>query len=353
MRSGAFFFFLFLAPLSAAAESFCLQTFNVYGPAYASGTTGRLTRLAADLAQEKCEIVQLQELWKESQYEILDRALAPAGWESRRADALPEARRTIIGLGTFARYPIAAARRELFKVNNGDGLFDRVRGLSGVQKGFTVITVDQSGAALTLVNAHTHPTDVPTRLAQMIQLAASLYADPALAEQPLLFTADLNATPASLEYAVLRDILLLRDGYAEAHGGYGKECTYCADNPYSWSRENRVIDFTLFRDGPAYALRANASAINLTGYGRPLSDHYGVRTDLAGEARADGPLAPESERAQARRAAALATAEKVIQILRKSGDQRMNEARAWAEGFAGRLRAGNLLPAEARVFLTP
>jgi endonuclease/exonuclease/phosphatase family metal-dependent hydrolase len=353
MRSGAFFFFLLtLIPYSAlAGGSLCLQTFNVYGPAYASGTVSRLGRTGEALAQEGCDFVQLQELWKETQFRILSKKLP--GRDARWADHLRQDR-ALTGLGTFVNGRITAARSEIFRANNGDGILDRVRGLSGVQKGFTVIGAEAgAGFSVYLVNAHTHPTDEPTRIAQMLQLTASLYEEASLAEKPLLFTADLNATPGGLEYAMLRDLLLFRDGYAEAHGAYGTECTYCADNPYSWSSQDRVIDFTLYRPAPRASLHPSRSVINLTGEGRPLSDHYGVRTDFSWEEREDQPLSPADSLVSARRTAALVTLSQAITKLTNARDPKLLEAKEWAEGFAGRLRSGKLTPSEARVFLTP
>jgi len=229
-----------------------------------------------------------------------------------------------------------------------------VRGLSGVQKGFTVISAEGPNApALFLVNAHTHPTDEPTRIAQMLQLVATLYSHPTYGERPVLFTADLNATPKGPEYAILRDLLLFRDAYAEAHGGYGKECTYCANNPYSWSREDRVIDYTLYRPGPKQSLRAASSKINLTGEGQPYSDHFGVRTELAWEERTDEPLALDSLAFETRRQAALNTLAELRGKLAGETNPAIVEAARWAADFSDRLANGRLTTPEAKVFLTP
>ncbi|RYZ99299.1 MAG: hypothetical protein EOP11_19645, partial [Proteobacteria bacterium] len=339
MRSRALFLFLLLTPLRAfAAEgAFCLQTFNVYGPAYASDTKWRIGQAAKAIARDGCEIVQLQELWQKNQFAILENKLSPSGWAGLWADPL-RGDQALIGLGTFVKGSISQARSALYRANNGDGLLDRVRGLSGVQKGYTLIEASAAGSpAFLLINTHTHPTHEPTRLVQLLQLTEAIYEDPAAGETPLLFTADINATPKSLEYAILRDLLLLRDGYAEANGGYGEECTYCAKNRYSWSREDRVIDFTLHRSGPRAKLHARNSGINLRGQGNPLSDHFGVRTEIEWEDRADEGLDASDDILTSRKRAAEDTLEAVLRALDGNPDSRLADGRAWARGFLLRL----------------
>ena len=321
MTPRAFVFFLTLFfPLAAfsAEGRFCLQTFNVYGPAYASQTTWRLEQLGRELQEEPCDAIQFQELWKESQFGLLQGALTPARMAGLWADHI-RGDRALVGLGSFFAGSILKARSDLYRANNGANPLDWARGLTGVQKGFTILEAKlDDEPALLFVNTHTHPTDAPTRFAQLGQLVHALYTDPRAAEMPVLFTADLNATPGSLELEILENLLLFRDAYREVNGAYGPECTYCANNRYSWSNIDRVIDFTLFRSAPGVALSPTASVINLQGKNGPLSDHYGVRSELAWAERTPVLWEEEDGRVVARRIKALATLAKVRKGLESS-----------------------------------
>jgi endonuclease/exonuclease/phosphatase family metal-dependent hydrolase len=279
-----FLFALFSTQARAADGEFCVQTFNVYATAYASGVQERLSKLADTLTNQPCDIIQFQEFWREADFHRFSTEFARAQMNLVFADSLRRDQ-AMVGLTSAFHGKTGRMFSEIYRINNEDGFLDWFRNLSGVQKGITEIETQlDKGPNVLFLNTHTHPTSEPIRVAQMIQLADTvLIRSPNAASLPLIFNGDINATPDSLEMAVLQKVLLLRDAYKETHGGkYGAECTYCESNPLSWGGGNRVIDFTLFRSSATTTFRAVKSEINLRGSETaPLSDHYGVRSQLA------------------------------------------------------------------------
>ncbi len=71
---GFFLLSFFVASLPSWADPLCVQTFNAYGPAYAKDVaprTERLVNLIRDEGQPACDLIQLQEVWTNSQLGIL------------------------------------------------------------------------------------------------------------------------------------------------------------------------------------------------------------------------------------------------------------------------------------------
>lgn len=355
MNHRAFFFVLFsLFPLSGFADSgtFCVQSFNVYGPAYASSVEYRLSLLGEEILRDPCPVTQFQEFWRDSHYQDFTEQLAPAHFSMVRPDALRKDK-AMTGLASAFAGAVLSSDSQVFVVNNEDGFLDWIRDLSGVQKGFSYVKARATGAPeANYVNLHTHPSNEAIRLAQITQLLGFLLSAPAVGDAPLLLTGDLNATPDSAELALLRDVLLLRDSYREVHGDYGDACTYCHENPLSWSFEDRVIDFVLVRNAPGLALTARRSEINLRGMPyQPLSDHYGLRSTFEWQEREARRLPPTDVIVQARIAKAIAALQKAQAGLKG------NTAFVAAANYLRSLEqifAGGTLPAELEsIFLTP
>lgn len=296
IRSGLFFA-LFFSTLPSFAASFCVQTFNAYTPAYASGIWDRLDRTGDALLSEPCDALQFQELWKASHFEAIKTKLSPARYAMVQADSLRRDK-AIIGLASGFKGSIAQSFSEIFRVNNEGGFLDWIRDLNGVQKGFTVLEtkLDAAESSILFVNLHTHPSEEIIRAAQLMQMVDYLYYRRTnSASLPMVLTGDLNATPDSLEVRMLRTLLRLRDSFLEANSSYEKICTYCGSNPLSWSSEDRVIDFIFVRSSAKQSLQVKSSLVNLQGeQNAPLSDHFGVRSYLDMQAR-ESSLLPEND----------------------------------------------------------
>ena len=357
MQFRALFLFLLSVPSIAQAQSgqFCLQTFNVYATAYASGVSQRLSNLATALTREPCGAIQFQEFWRESDYRAFLTEFGRSQMQLVRADEIRRDSK-IIGLSSAFRGEVKKSYSEIFTINNEDGMLDWFRNLTGVQKGITAIEAKiENGPQALFLNTHTHPTSEAIRTAQMLQLVdfALLRAEKA-AELPLLMTGDLNAVPGSMEMALLQNVLLLKDAYLENHGSYGKVCTYCANNPLSWLSEDRVFDFVLYRSAPGLELKPASTEINLRGSAEsPLSDHFGVRSILGFTERAPTLLAADSGVVRARVTLAIQTLERARALLVLAHDSVFDPALDDVDHLIKTLKRASLPPAVDLIYRTP
>ena len=315
------FFFALLASLSPLAQAdsgnFCAQTFNVYATAYASGVSDRLERLASELTRTPCDAIQFQEFWRLNDYTDFRNNLRSARMETVQADTLRNDGKKI-GLASAFSGRITKAVSRRFMVNNEGGLLDGARSVLGVEKGYSMIEARLNNSIPVLfLNLHTHPTEEINRVAQVSQLALAYLRDYGNSQLPVILTGDLNSTPADLEVKIFQDLLLFRDSYLEANGSYGKKCTYCADNPLSWKSDDSVIDFVLLKNSPSVKLSALSSQINLQGEeGDPLSDHYGVRSQVQWTQTNASLLDAKDPLVQARVKRAITTLKKAYEAIR-------------------------------------
>lgn len=343
MRHLGFFFCLCFSLTAFATDnaSLCVQTFNTYGPAYARHKKERTEALAASLHADNppCDILQFQELWRESYFDRLKSSLDSLRYlalfnDSYRNDGYST------GLASFFQGSVAKIKSLRYEVNNESGLLDLFRGLLKVAKGFTLIEakIDSAPETILLINTHTHPTETSIRLAQMLQLVKATITE-APAGEPIIFTADLNSTPDSPEMALLKNLLLLQDSYLELHGTYAGICTYCEKNPLSWSSEDRVIDYVLYRNRGVMKLLPISSEVNLQNYqGLILSDHYGVRTHFRSEIQ---PSSIASTISAEQIKVAQKTLLQVKSILQKAGDEYLTESLKTIDGFLADLNSRN------------
>lgn len=274
MILGLFLFF----PSLLFANTFCVQTFNVYGPAYASSVEYRLELLAEEIKKEPCDSYQFQELWKLNQFQLLQNHMEKNRFAMLWADTIRNDQK-MIGLGSAFQGSILKAESGLFQVNNEDGVADWFRGAWGVEKGYSILQVQlDNSPKLQFVNTHTHPTNTSIRIAQIVQLLQTIGQQQE--DLPIILTGDLNATPESLEYQLLTVVGGLQDSYFLKNRSYKDVCTYCGSNPLSWSSDDRVIDYVFYQDSSSLALEVEKSKINLQGRDEysPLSDHFGIQT---------------------------------------------------------------------------
>lgn len=279
-----------LMPSTAFAAStkhqrFCLQTFNAYGPAYASNLEQRTTALARELELSPCEIVQLQEVWNESHHERLLSALTTSlpFLSAVRFDHFQNPVAGNSGLSVFTSEILTDQKFEAFSVNT-DGLMDNIRSLFGVIKGIgsSWITLrSDEQFRIHMINVHLHPSSQAVRITQIAQLIEHLE-NPTLTGQPVIVSGDFNFKPNSLEYRLMRGLPSMRDSFREVHGPYhAGECTYCENNPHHWAGVSGVIDYIWLKNGTTIQLNPLTSQINLRGInGVVPSDHYGLRVQI-------------------------------------------------------------------------
>lgn len=269
----------FLIFYSLNLWGFCLQSFNGYGPAYATNTYNRTVAFTKEIAQEpRCSLVNLQEVWNKSQIDLVDRQLQ-AFYE-----VLAPNREQRIGLMTMISGQVLEQKLYLFKLNNEDGLLDSFRELFGVRKAFHVSLLRISGEAETLylVNTHLHPSSQPVRLAQIMDIFEWRLQHP---DNKVILSGDFNSEVSSLERVFMMYLLGAHDAMAEVLGQYPKDfCTYCDTNPRSWLSGKHVFDYVFYSNISLTSsdLVAVDGQINLMGNKEDVySDHYGLRVEFA------------------------------------------------------------------------
>lgn len=273
---------------------FCVQNFNAYGPAYASGVRERTERFTGFLTtMPKCDVVQFQEAWNSSQIDIIESNL------SHQYVISSPNRDSRIGLMSLIMGDILGRQTVNFQVNNDGGFLDNIRDSFEVKKAFHVM---QARPALIeenfyFLNTHLHPTSVAVRLTQILELLQWRLANQ---QHKLIFTGDINADIGTLERHFLMRLLGLHDAMEEYLGGSYPPgyCTYCAGNPLGWMTEDHTFDYVFFSNVSVKqsTLQASFGEVNMRGTPRkPWSDHFGVRVKFAVHDTAFLPLRSEQE----------------------------------------------------------
>lgn len=263
---------------SAPPAGFCIQNFNMYGPAYANNVPGRTERIAGELrTRTACDVVHLQEVWNASHIEQVADLL-----QTEYKISAPN-RDTRIGLMSLFQHDMKNAETYFYKVNFAGGLLEEIRHLFSVKKAFHVVLADPRflGEDIYFVNTHLHPTSQALRLAQIFDILEWRLRH---ADRKMVLTGDFNSDPDSLEHALVTTLLLTEDAYQSANSGYPPgTCTYCSENPRSWLPSDHVFDYVYFSNvgATSSSLVARDATINLRGSSRDtLSDHYGLRINF-------------------------------------------------------------------------
>ena len=265
--------------------SVCVQTFNAYGPAYSNDLANRTTILGKEFQASPCEIIQMQEVWTDSHFNMVVGAVENSlPWISAiRFDNIENPYEGKSGLSIFTSDSLSNEYFEKFKVNQ-DGILDEVRGVLGVIKGIAAADVtlrNDASKSLHMMNLHTHPTSTAVRIAQVVQLLKRFESLLPLTA-PVVITGDFNFKPDSVEYNLMRDVGSFTDSFATNHSGYRQDdCTYCADNPHHWGGGSRVIDYIWLRSSSTTHISPRDTIVNLRGIEDTVpSDHFGLRTQV-------------------------------------------------------------------------
>lgn len=261
---------------------FCLQTFNAYGPIYASGVEERTEKIASFLQWlPQCDVVHLQEVWNESQIDQFEKYL------SRQYNISAPNRRTKNGIMSFVMGDIKSRETVDFRVNTEGGILDRVRVAFNVKKAYHVVRANFFGIAedFYFMNTHLHPSSEAVRLTQILDL---LHWRMRHQDAKLLLSGDFNANIQSLERKFMMLVLGVRDSMEELYGGSYPlgYCTYCTGNPLGWMLSSQTFDYIFFSNVGASptCLKAASGQVNMRGTSRkPWSDHFGVRVEFSVE----------------------------------------------------------------------
>lgn len=269
---------LFFSYLSSAL---CIQNFNAYGPVYAPDIEGRSARLLTSLKQDRCDVIQLQEVWDTNHAYFFINGL---NGEYQITSPNLENR---IGVMSFFKGTILSTQTIKYGTNSDGGFLDGVRGLLGVEKAFHVsqVNMNELGENVFFINTHLHPSSSAVRVAQILDLYRWRVKNQNL---KLILSGDFNAGIPSFERKLLMLLLGAHDTMEETFSRYSPSpnyCTYCGNNPLGWlSGENHVFDYIFVSNISQFpsSLVATSGQVNLKGdsINGPLSDHYGIRVDI-------------------------------------------------------------------------
>lgn len=279
----------FLFPTLGAAEQFwvadpspprfCMQNFNAYGPIYAKDIIDRTSRMNSELqAMPKCDVVHLQEVWNDPQIRQVEEELR------RQYSFSSPNKETRIGLMSLTKGDIVGTETHHFKINSDGGVFDTARSLADVRKAFHIMRNQFFGIDedILFLNMHLHPSSQAVRLTQIMDILKWRLTNQ---DAKWIMTGDLNANPDSLEHRFVKYILGMRDSLEEELRGYPRGvCTYCARNPRGWMLSDQVFDYIFYSNvsDSKTQFKILNSFVNMRGTPlRPLSDHFGVRTNFS------------------------------------------------------------------------
>ena len=165
-----------------------------------------------------------------------------------------------------------------FTANYDGDILDDIRQLAKTKKAFNV--VDGALANTYSVNTHLHPTSDRVRILQMVDLLNWRVSH---SEQAMVLSGDFNMDPNSFEHSFVMKILNLDDSMLKVNGHYPSDfCSYCASNPLGWLSDDHTFDYVFFSHLGAGQIGwvPQKIQIAMTGNGKPLSDHFGLRVDF-------------------------------------------------------------------------
>ncbi|XP_055682928.1 putative neutral sphingomyelinase [Lutzomyia longipalpis] len=257
-------------------------TINIWGiPFVSKDREVRVQRIAAELSTGKYDVVSLQEVWSEADYQYI---------KSQTELVLPYSHyfySGVVGSGlcVLSAYPITAAFFHAWSVN---GYVHRIQhGDWFGGKGVGLCRIAIQGHTINFYTAHLHAeynrqSDeyMAHRVIQAFDTAQFIQQTRSDSVVQIL-AGDLNTEPGDLAYRVLLSTSQLRDAYQKGapHG-----TNECPRNPYTSLESHQTIpdgkriDYILYRVGDGSRL-ANASYTILTPEDC-LSDHEAVHAKL-------------------------------------------------------------------------
>ncbi len=286
---------LVLTPLSTVhAASLKVLTYNLWGaPFSAKKVRRRFPKVAAKLETLDADIVSLEEVFdgcfipnelkiilRGSQFPYYARGAGPHGFP-KCVDS---------GVLVLSKFPIVESAELKYKACAGADCFAK-KGVLYVR--ITVPSVGDVDVYATHDNANDRNSKV--RVSQMRQVVDFVDLHSGDGARPVVFMGDLNATSDSPEIEMLHNKLGLRDThdeYVASHtvtqlerDGFTIDPTRNRNVSQKPGELRERIDYIFIRDAHSSSVPSMVSSMNMVfqepGYrGRPLSDHFGVRSQI-------------------------------------------------------------------------
>ena len=251
-----------------------IATLNTWGIPYVKDRPQRMNALAAELATGQYDIIGLQEIWDEKDFDTLRQSAESNGlcythhFKSGYVGS---------GLGVFSRYPIIELDFHRFRLTGTAETFYHGDYMAG--KGIGLARIKTPDGILDFYITHLiaqyHPDafdEYPAhRAAQMFEATRFINTRP---DNPAILVGDFNVRPDQLGYRLITTLSGMQDAYGALHpdaAGY----THSNENVYVHEPQSQRIDYIMHRNGItpqsiqlAFEAIPNASI--------PYSDHYGL-----------------------------------------------------------------------------
>lgn len=268
-------------------------TLNCWGMKFISKhRRERIEAIGKYLARGDHDIVLLQEVWVDSDYETIRQAVETT---------LPSAHYFLNGIGgsgtcIFSRTFIQDATFHEFALNgypqklwHGDWF---------VGKGLGVCQIDFKGFNIHIYTSHYHAeydagNDIYLghRVIHALESASWIKLTSSAADLTI-YAGDFNTEPTSVAYKLLRHTTPLEDCWAEAHGGpeSGGQTSETPTNTFTTASalktcpQGKRIDFVMYRTGPKTLAKTKKCELPLPqvvpNHGFSFSDHEGLSATL-------------------------------------------------------------------------
>jgi endonuclease/exonuclease/phosphatase family metal-dependent hydrolase len=261
-------------------------TLNCWGfPIISADRVARIQAIAQALVSMKADLVALQEIGVQEDREQLLSIVSSMGLVHShyfKSGFLGS------GLLILSRFPIVQTNFWPFSLNGRPQ--DLIRPDFYAEKGLAFARLESPDGNLDFYTTHF--------IAPYLEIGEDFYAHHRIAQaietsriindnskvDPAILAGDLNATPLSMSYLLLKQFAKLRDSYSEANPGDSGN-TVTEEIPYVPIHVPERIDYILLRDGKSLRWEIASSKVvfnnvlpDFEGKILAYSDHYGVLT---------------------------------------------------------------------------
>ncbi len=288
MKKILFFIFVFFISYAKSGmddipstQQLCVQTFNTYGMFYSGNLEERHTHLLKFLRQYNCDIILLQEVWKDDHYQNLIQLSRHIGMQSVYFKKPYDNKKS--GLAGLFKGRVQNSDIVYFPSVVESGLDFLYEFFKFIDKGFGVVQVSVPQLyrnSFLVFNFHLNHISQANRISQLLLYLKWMLENP-YQDQAVIAGGDFNFEPTSLEFLVVKKLLRFKDPYEQIRKKF--ECTHlCEDSGYDWLHlffGESIKDYIFFRSSSKISFEPVDISIFPKHYNDvTLSDHFGLRS---------------------------------------------------------------------------
>ncbi len=262
-------------------QNVCVQTLNTYGVFYADNLTERHKQTLNFLRNDACDINLLQEVVDQEHYNNLSGLSSELNMTSAYFGTSDDDKTS--GLVGVFRGNIVDVEMQYFPDVQNTVVNFVYQSFQSVKKGFGVAQLHHPNLhhnTLLILNLHLDHMAQQTRVRQILFILKRILHQPDWWDTLLIVGGDLNFSPESLEFNMMKHLLRLKDPYEEINKK--RFCTHwCEDSSYDILNTlfgGQVRDYILFKPSSRMSIHPVDIDVFPKKYnGINLSDHYGLR----------------------------------------------------------------------------